>query len=69
MHGRICLRGGVTGDSVHHVAYPRRVVMCFFLHGNRCERRRRLWWGDDESGSDVAVGCLAEALFWSCSDF
>ena len=22
-------------------------------------------WGGDESGSDVAVGCLAEALLWS----
>ena len=26
-------------------------------------------WGHDESGSDVAGGCLAEALFWSFSDF
>ena len=26
-------------------------------------------WGGDESGSDVVVGCLAEALFWSFSDF
>ena len=25
-------------------------------------------WGDDESGSDVVVGCLTEALFWSFSD-
>ena len=26
-------------------------------------------WGNDKSGSDVAVGCLAEALLWSFSDF
>ena len=26
-------------------------------------------WGSDKSGSDVAVGCLAEALLWSFSDF
>ena len=26
-------------------------------------------WGGDESGSDVAVGCLAEALLWSFNDF
>ena len=25
--------------------------------------------GGDESGSDVAVGCLAEALLWSFSNF
>ena len=25
-------------------------------------------WGGDESGSDVAVVCLAKALFWSFSD-
>ena len=25
-------------------------------------------WGGDESGSDVVVGCLTEALFWSFSD-
>ena len=28
-HGRTCLTGGVIGDSVHNVAFPRRVVMCF----------------------------------------
>ena len=22
-------------------------------------------WGNDKSGSDVAVGCLAEALLWN----
>ena len=26
-------------------------------------------WGGDRSGSDVAVGCLAEALLWNFSDF
>ena len=26
-------------------------------------------WGNDKPGSDVAVGCLAEALLWSFSDF
>ena len=26
-------------------------------------------WGNDKSSSDVAVGCLAEALLWSFSDF
>ena len=25
--------------------------------------------GNDKSGSDVAVGCLAKALLWSFSDF
>ena len=23
--------GGVIGESVHHVAYARHVVMCFFM--------------------------------------
>ena len=49
--------GGVIGDLVHHVAYARHVA----------------WWsgyvGGDESGSDDAVGYLAEALLWSFSDF
>ena len=26
-------------------------------------------WGGYESGSDITVGCLAEALLWSFSDF
>ena len=26
-------------------------------------------WGNDKSGSDVAVGCLAKALLWNFSDF
>ena len=26
-------------------------------------------WGGEESGSDVAVDCLAKALLWSFSDF
>ena len=26
-------------------------------------------WSGDDSASNVAVGCLAEALFWSFSDF
>ena len=26
-------------------------------------------WGNDKSGSDVAVGCLAEALLLSFGDF
>ena len=25
--------------------------------------------GNDKSGSDVAVGCLAKALLWNFSDF
>ena len=25
-------------------------------------------WGNDKSGSDVAVGCLAEALLWMVFD-
>ena len=39
-----CMEGwdrGVIGDSVHHVAYARHVVMCFLKCGNRCERSRR----------------------------
>ena len=62
--------GGVIGDSVHHVAYARHVAV---LCGNGCERSRRWWWsgcvGCDESGSDDAVGYLAEVLLWSFSDF
>ena len=26
----VCLKGG-TADSVHHVAYARHIVMCFFM--------------------------------------
>ena len=26
-------------------------------------------WDNDKSGSDVAVGCLTEALLWSFIDF
>ena len=43
--------------------------MCKFLCGSGYERSRRWWWsgrvGCDESGSDDAVGYLAEALLWS----
>ena len=69
-HGRMCLMGGVNGDSVHHVVYARHVA---FLCGNGCEMSRRWWWSGcmrcDKSGADDAVGYLAEALLWSFSDF
>ena len=57
--------GGVIGDSVHHVAYTRHVVanVLFYVEiGVKGAGGGLDVWGGDESGSDVVVGCLAEAL-------
>ena len=69
----MCLLGGVIGDSVHHVAYARH-VRCNVLFYVEIGVKRAGGgdgldvWGGDKSGSDVAVGCLAEALLWSFRD-
>ena len=65
LNGRCFWRFGASCSNIRHVIY---FYVEIGVKGTGSYGGLDVW-GNYKSGSNVAVGCLAEALLWRFSDF